>query len=103
MKVTLNINLHELSLIQTSIALTMASIVETRRKSHDSGSISLDMDILERLYDKLDSLYVKLGKEKEEGKEKRRKNILMMRNINDINTNTKFRTKINRIRVEEEE
>jgi hypothetical protein len=62
--VTLNISLHELSLIQTSIALTMASIVETRRKSQDSGSISLDMDILERLYDKLDSLYMKLGKEK---------------------------------------
>jgi hypothetical protein len=65
-KVTIDINLHELSIIQTSIALTMASIIETRRKIHDSGSISLDTDILERLYDKLDNLPEKLGKERKE-------------------------------------
>jgi hypothetical protein len=53
--VTLNINLHELSMIQTCIALTLASIVETKRKSHDS--IPLDPNILEWLYDELGSLY----------------------------------------------
>ena len=31
-KVTIDINLHELSIIQTSIALTMASIIEIRRR-----------------------------------------------------------------------
>lgn len=67
--VTLNINLHELSMIQTCIELTLASIVETKRQSHDS--ISLDPGILEWLHDELDSLYAKLEKEneKEKGKE----------------------------------
>jgi hypothetical protein len=73
-KVTLNINLHELSMIQTCIALTLASIVETKRKSHDS--IPLDPNILEWLHDELGSLYAKLGIEKykegeEEGEKKK--------------------------------
>ena len=72
--VTLNINLRELSMIQTCIALTLASIVETKRKSHDS--IPLDPNILEWLHDELGSLYAKLGIEKykegeEEGEKKK--------------------------------
>jgi hypothetical protein len=60
--VTLNINLHELSMIQTCVELTLATIVETKRKSHDG--IPLDPNILEWLHDELDSLYAKLGIEK---------------------------------------
>ena len=91
--VTLNINLHELSMIQTCIALTLASIVETKRKSHDS--ISLDPDILEWLHDELGSLYAKLGKEKGKGKEgeeegEKKKHL----DIEQYKQYTKFRTKI---------
>ncbi len=60
-RVPLDINSHELSLIEFCVALTLASIEDTRRKSRDS--ISLDSDILERLYGNLDSLFAKLGKE----------------------------------------
>ena|ERR687884_2118370 len=60
-RVILDINSHELSLIESCVALTLASIEVTQRKSRDS--ISLDSDILERLYGDLDSLFAKLRKE----------------------------------------
>ena len=41
-RVTLDISRHELSLIKTYIALTIASIAETKRKGYDSSSRSLD-------------------------------------------------------------
>jgi hypothetical protein len=87
--VMLNINLHELSMIQTCIELTLASIVETKRQSHDS--ISLDPGILEWLHDELDSLYAKLEKENEKCSD-----------TEQYEQYAKFNTKIDKIRIAEE-
>ena len=56
--ITLHVNIHKLSTLQTSVALTMASIMQAKYKSRNS--ISLDMATLELLYHRMDSLATKL-------------------------------------------
>jgi hypothetical protein len=99
-RVALDISRHELSLIKTCIALTMSSIVETKHKGRDSSSISLDSNTLELLYNKLKSLSAKLEKKKrkEEGEEEKQNS-----NDDEQHKEYKFSTKIDKIKVGEEE
>ncbi|HKG86693.1 MAG TPA: hypothetical protein VKA95_00090 [Nitrososphaeraceae archaeon] len=57
------LNTNDISLIKSSIALTIAAILEAEQRCKDKGSISLDLENLEGLYSVYDSLFSKLEQE----------------------------------------
>ena len=60
-KITLDTN--DISLIKSSIALTIAAILEAEQRCKDKGSISLDLENLQGLYSVYNGLFSKLEQE----------------------------------------
>ena len=58
--ISVELSSQELSIIKTCLALTISSIIKTQEKTRDK--ISIDPEILEDLYKKLDNLQLKLSK-----------------------------------------
>ena len=58
--ISVELSSQELSIIKTCLALTISSIIKTQEKTRDK--ISIDSEILEDLYKKLDNLQLKLSK-----------------------------------------